>query len=279
MVTHFRRHVPWAAAWVGLSLVGSVLMARSELVRLKEAFDAETQVVHLQLSQRVAQVEAVLSTLPTLASAKTPTERPSKAEDRTRAEQRLLAVVPHVLMVLRRDGDESWSDEPLRAAEAESRRLKRAALADVNLPKGRYHLVLAQDATSHALLIDVKSLVPWQDWPMSRETSPVSMSLVYDRQAMVLQTGNANKNYNRGWDFEFSEPLSSKTQPFTLVAKRHAGWGELPWSLMASWCLLVALVLLATRALLRQTDPERRTCAGVFFGLAFLRFQQALFYL
>ncbi len=266
MVTHFRRHLPWAAAWALVSVVGCVLMARSELVSLKSSFDSETQVVHNLLSQRVAQVEAVLSTVPTLASAKGSSERNPKIEDRNRAEQRLLSVFPHVLMVLHRDADESWSDEPLRAGEAESRRQKRAVLADVNLAKGRYHLVLAQESASHALLIDLKTLVPWQDWPMSRETSPVSVSLVYDRQAMMLQRGNANKNYTRGWDFEFSEPLSSKTQPLVLVAKRHAGWGELPRSLMASWCLLVALLMLAARALLRQRHDRRRAEAMLQVG-------------
>lgn len=266
IVTHFKRHLPWGAAWAVASLLGCVLMARFELVKLKEAFDTETQVVHLLLSQRVAQVEAVLSTVPTLASARAQADRNPKIEDRARAEQRLLSVFPHVLMVLHRDSDESWSDEPLRAGEAESRRQKRAALADVNLAKGRYHLVLAQESAGHALLIDIKTLVPWQDWPMSRETSPVSVSLAYDRQAMVLQPGNANKNYTRGWDFEFSEPLSSKTQPLVLVARRHAGWGELPWSLMASWCLLLALLMLAARALMRQRHDRHRAEALLQVG-------------
>ena len=254
MVTHFKRHIPWAAAWLLASLVGAAFVARMEVLKLKQSFDTETQAAHRLLSQRVAQVEAVLTTLPTLPGTRAQNER-------SRFEQRLLSVFPHVLMVLRRDADESWSDEPLRAGEAESRRLKRPVLADVNLAKGRYHLVLGQEASSYALLIDIKSMIPWQDWPMSRDTSAVQVVLAMEPQAMVLQEGNAAsavQGSTSGWNFESLEPLASVTQPFSLVTKRHVGWSELPWSWMASWSLGVALLLLAIRALLRQRHDRHR---------------------
>jgi signal transduction histidine kinase len=272
MITHFKRHIPWGAAWAALALAGCVVFARMELIKQKDAFEAETQVVHRLLSQSVTQVEAVLSTLPTLPGLRAQNER-------TRAEQRLLSVFPHVLMVLRRDGSESWSDEPLRAGEAESRRLKRAVLADVNLAKGRYHLVLGQEASSFALLVDIKTMIPWQDWPMSRDTSPVRVALALEPQVMVLQEGkqdgksaqatsNAISNMFRGWTFESLETLASSTQPFSLRTSRHVGWGELPLSRMAAWCLLVALMLLALRALLRQRHDRHRAEALLRVGQA-----------
>ena len=254
MITHFKRHIPWAAAWAALALAGCVVIARVELIKQQTAFESDTQVVHRLLSQSVTQVEAVLSTLPTLPGLRAQNER-------TRAEQRLLSVFPHVLMVLRRDGSESWSDEPLRAGEAESRRLKRAVLADVNLAKGRYHLVLGQEASSFALLVDIKTMIPWQDWPMSRDDSPVRVALALEPQVMVLQEGKPAQALNaalQGWTFASLETLASATQPFSLRTSRHVGWGELPWSRMAAWCLLVALLLLATRALLRQRHDRHR---------------------
>ena len=254
MVTHFKRHLPWVAAWLLASLMGATFLARLEAVKLKELFDAETLSVHRLLSQRVAQVEAVLATLPTLPGTQSPNER-------SRFEQRLLSVFPHVLMVLRRDADESWSNEPLRAGEAESRRLKRPVLADVNLPKGRYHLVLGQESSSYALLIDIKSMIPWQDWPMSRDTSAVRVVLALESQTMVLQQGttaSASLGSSSGWNFESLEPLASVTQPFNLITQRHVGWRELPWGWMASWSLGVALQLLAIRALLRQRHDRHR---------------------
>ena len=129
MITHFKRHIPWGAAWALLAVSGCLVIARVELAKQQTAFEAETQVVHRLLSQSVTQVEAVLSTLPTLPGLRIQNER-SKSE-LSRAEQRLLSVFPHVLMVLRRDGNESWSDEPLRAGEAESRRLKQIGRAHV----------------------------------------------------------------------------------------------------------------------------------------------------
>lgn len=273
MITHFKRHIPWGIAWAALAVAGCVVIGRVELAKQQASFEAETQVVHRLLSQSVTQVEAVLSTLPTLPGLRMQNER-TKSE-LTRAEQRLLSVFPHVLMVLRRDGNESWSDEPLRAGEAESRRLKRAVLADVNLAKGRYHLVLGQEASSFALLVDIKTMIPWQDWPMSRETSPVRVALALEPQVMVLQEGksaqgatDAPSSSLRGWTFESLEALSSSTQPFSLRTSRHVGWGELPWSRMAAWCLLVALLLLATRALLRQRHDRHRAEGLLHVGQA-----------
>ncbi len=283
MITHFKRHIPWGAAWLALSVAGCVAFARMELIKQKDLFEAETQVVHRLLSQSVTQVEAVLSTLPTLPGLRAQNER-------TRAEQRLLSVFPHVLMVLRRDGSESWSDEPLRAGEAESRRLKRAVLADVNLAKGRYHLVLGQESSSFALLVDIKTMIPWQDWPMPRDTSPVRVALALEPQVMVLQEGKQARKWEqaeqatsavsagttpsfssnrlRGWTFETLETLSSSTQPFSLRTSRHVGWGELPLSRMAAWCLLVALLLLALRAGLRQRHDRHRAEALLRVGQA-----------
>ena len=274
MITHFKRHVPWGAAWLAVAWVGCAVIARTELVKQREAFEGQTQVVHRLLSQAVTQVEAILSTLPTLTG-------PRAQNEQTRAEQRLLSVFPHVLMVLRRDGSESWSDEPLRAGEAESRRLKRAVLADVNLAKGRYHLVLGQEASSFALLVDIKTMIPWQDWPMPRDASPVRVSLALEPQVMVLQEGKSAQIASNatsstlstistfsGWTFESLETLASSTQPFSLRTSRHVGWGELPWSRMAAWCLLVALMLLALRALLRQRHDRHRAEALLRVGQA-----------
>ena len=75
MVTHFKRHIPWAAAWLLASLVGAAFVARMEVLKLKQSFDTETQAVHRLLSQRVAQVEAVLTTLPTLPGTRAQNER------------------------------------------------------------------------------------------------------------------------------------------------------------------------------------------------------------
>ena len=247
-VTQFRHHAPWALVWCVVSLVGALLLARLELAKLREAFDADARIAHRLLSQKVAQHDAVLSTLALL--------RPP--DESARPEQRLPSVYPQILSVQRRDRGASWADEALRAAEVESRRLKRPALAEVNFGKARYHLVLGGEPTSYALLIDIRAMVPWSEWPMVADTSPVRVTLEQAQQTLVLQPGNTVRDPARGWHFEFRKPLSADSQPFVLVAERQVGWAQLPWSWMISWSLLVAVLLLAARALLRQRHDRHR---------------------
>ncbi len=247
-VTQLRRHAPWALAWCVVSLLGALLMARLELSKLRDAFDTDARIAHRLLSQKAAQHDAVLSTLALL--------RP--ADESARPEQRLPSVYPQILSVQRRDRDASWSDEALRAAEAESRRLKRPALAEVNFAKARYHLVLGGEPTSFALLIDIRAMIPWSEWPMASDASPVRVTLEHNQQTLVLQPGNTVRDPARGWHFDFRKPLSADSQPFLLVAGRQVGWAQLPWGWMLSWSLLVAVLLLAARALLRQRHDRHR---------------------
>lgn len=247
-VTQFKRHAPWALAWCVVSLVGALLMARLELAKLRDAFDTDARIAHRLLSQKAAQHDAVLSTLALL--------RPP--DESARPEQRLPSVYPQILSVQRRDRDASWSDEALRAAEVESRRLKRPALAEVNFSKARYHLVLGGEPTSYALLIDIRAMIPWSEWPMASDASPVRVTLEHARQTLVLQPGNTVRDPARGWRFDFRKPLSADSQPFVLVAARQVGWAQLPWGWMLSWSLLVTVLLLAARALLRQRHDRHR---------------------
>ena len=247
-LSKFKRHAPWALAWCVAALIGAVLMARGELSRLREAFDTDARIAHRLLSQKAAQHDAVLSTLALL--------RPP--DDAARPEQRLPSVYPQIVSVQRRDRTASWAGEGLRAAEAESRRLRHPALADVNFAKGRYQLVLGGEPTSFALLVDIRAMIPWNEWPMVPDASPVRVTLEHVAQRLVLQPGNTVREGARGWHFEFHKALSADSQPFVLVAERRVGWAQLPWGWMLSWSLLVAVLLLAARALLRQRHDRHR---------------------
>ena len=243
-----RRHGPWVAAWLVASLVGGLLLGRAELAQLQQVFETDARIAHRLLSQRVVQHDAVLSTLTLLRS----------GSEQARPEQRLPSVYPQILSVLRRDTDGSWPSAPLLAAEIESRRLRHAVLTDVNLAKGRYLMVMGADPASYALLIDVRGMVPWNEWPMAPDASPVRMALVYGGQSFVVQPGKQRDDSAPGWRFTFEKHLAADSQPFNVVAQRRVGWGELPWSLMLSWSLLVAVALLGARAWLRQRTDRRR---------------------
>lgn len=275
MVFRFKRHLPWGLAWALASLAGALVLAQWEINSQREGFEANLRVAHQLLSQKLAQNDAVLGQL---AQSRLPDSlaRPQDArtlDARPRADVRMLSPFPlanpQILSVQRRENEASWLDEPLRAAEAESIRQQRPALADVNLAKGRYNLVLAAEPVSYAVQIDLRAMVPWREWPMLADASPVQVTLSHARQIAVLQAGDAiaeNMGTARGWHFEFNQALQSESQPFYLSAQRQFGWGELPWSHIATWSLAVALLLLAVRALLRQRHDRLRAVELLHLG-------------
>ena len=249
MLSTFRqRDMPWVVAWVLASLLGAVWLGNSELTRLKDTFSADVRIAHRLLSQRVVQQEAVLATLALLGG----------TEDTRRPEQRLPALYPQILSVQRRDRDAAWADSPLQAAEAESRRLGRAVLASVDLQRGRYQLLQAAQPNSFAMLIDIRSMVPWSEWPMAPDTSPVQLTLSHAGQSMRLQGGDVTPLNTLGWRFQLDKALAADSQPFVLTAERQLGWGQLPWVWMAGYALMMAGVMLAARSLINQRQERHR---------------------
>lgn len=245
MRTLFARHGAWIALGLLLAAAGCVAIARAELARRQDAFETDARIAHRLLSQRVVQHDAVLATLALL--------QPGGAGQS--AEQRLPALYPQILSVQRREAGTEWAEARLAAAEATSRQARRAALAGVDLPQGRYELVLASEPASFALRMDLQAVVPWSEWPMSPETSPVQLALEHAGQRFVLQPGKAD---GPGWRYEFRKHLAAESQPFDVVARRTVGWGELPWGWMLAWSTAVAALLASLRAWQRQRAARQR---------------------
>ena len=242
------RHAPWIAGWLLTAALGSLLLGQRALVALEEAFEADARSAYRLINHRAGQHDALLSTLALL----------RKGNDPARPEQRLQSVYPQIVSLQQRDASALWPRPALGAAEAESRKLGRAVLTEPAIAQGRYQLVMAGEPASYAVQIDVRGMVPWGEWPMAAETSPVRVTLEHAGETFVLQPGELPAEGARGWRFSFVQALTSPSQPFELVAQRQVGWSALPWSQMAAWSLFVALLLLAARALLRQrTDGER----------------------
>ncbi|MFN3571316.1 MAG: sensor histidine kinase [Polaromonas sp.] len=237
--------------WLGLLLwglitaLGSVALARLELSQQREAFETDARIVHRLLSQRVVQHDAVMATLALLQTA--PGVSPP--------EQRLPSLYPQILSVQRRDAGAAWPDERLRVAETLSRALRRPTLAGVDFARGRYQLVLAAEPASFALAMDLRAVVPWSEWPMPPETSPVRVVLEHEGQDWVVQLGRLGEG---GWRFDFHKHLAADSQPFDVVAWRQVGWRELPWGWMLAWAGLVAAALSGWLALQRQRAARRR---------------------
>lgn len=240
-----RRYPLWIMAGLIASALGALGLARLELTRLREAFETDARIAHRLLSQRVVQHDAVLATLALL-------QPPAEA---SAPEQRLAALYPQILGVQRRDRDAAWRDPQLAAAETLSRAVRRPVLAEMDLAHGRYQLVLAAEPASFALRMDLRAAVPWSEWPMAPDTSPVRVTLEHDSQSFVVQPGHLGTG---GWRFDFHKHLAADSQPFDVVATRQVGWTELPWGWMLLWSLAVAAALGAAAALLRQREQQRR---------------------
>jgi signal transduction histidine kinase len=242
------RHGVWFSAWAVVTAAGCVLLARVELDLQRDAFETDARIAHRLLSQRVVQHDAVLAMLALL----------QPASDRTRADDamlRLPSVYPQILGVQRSDAGSQWSDASLRDADAKSRELKRPVLADIDAAAGRYRLVLHAEPASYALQIDLRSMVPWSEWPMVPDASPVQMALVQGDTRFTLQAGRVHPG---GWQYAFSKHLAAESQPFDVVARRSVGWGELPWWQMLAWAALVAAAMAGTTWLQRQAAARRR---------------------
>lgn len=243
-----RRHGSWIAVWLVATAVGGVVLTRLELTRLQDVFDTEMRIVHRLLSQRVVQHDAVLATLALL-------QPPAQA---LAPEQKLPALYPQILSVQRREGDASWPSEKQRVAETLSSALRRAVLSEVDFARGRYELVLASRPASFALQMDLRAVVPWSEWPMAPQTSPVRVTLEQASQTFVVQRGALDIGSGGSWRFGFSKHLAADSQPFDVVGLRTVGWAELPWSRIVLWALAVAAVLAGLRAWQLQRQERRR---------------------
>ncbi|WP_285410328.1 ATP-binding protein [Variovorax sp. efr-133-TYG-130] len=244
----------WWLAWVVLTVAGAVWIARAELAQMHQDFETDVRIAHRLMSQQMVQYDAVLATLALL--------EPSTGADHP--EQRLPSVYSSILRVQRRERDEPWPDAgpaasatpaALAAAEARSRSQHRADLASLDLAHGRYVLVIGATPFSYALDIDLAGSVPWRDWPMNPQVSPVRLSLQRDGQQLVLQPGRPTAG---GWRFGLTKPLASPSQPFDLVAERQVGWGELPWRGIGAWAVATALLLAGLWMAQRQRIARRR---------------------
>ncbi|OGB12263.1 MAG: two-component sensor histidine kinase [Burkholderiales bacterium RIFCSPHIGHO2_12_FULL_65_48] len=249
-------HLPSLLLWAVVACTGASWLAVARLQQLHAAFETDARIVHRLLSQRVVQHDAIMATLALLQ----PTAAASNSTDAASPLPRLPSVYPQILAVLQRTAQSDWPpalQAELAAAEASSRRTGHAAMAGLNLPAGRYHLVLAGTPASYALHIDLRSTIPMDEWPMDRSTSPVRVTLERDGEAFVVQPGRSEVG---AWSrtYEFHKLLAAQSQPLDVVARRSVGLHELPWWGMLGWCVLTAALWAAGHALWRQRVARQR---------------------
>ena len=234
-------------AGLALTAAGCITLARMELNSLHDAFETDARIIHRLLSQRTAQQDAVMAMLTLL--------QPATGNSNDAPGPRITAVYPQILEIQQRSGNAAWGDAELEAGEEESRKSKRAAIGGVDFTMGRYRMVQAASPASYAAQIDLRGMVPWEEWPMKPEVSPVRVSLEYLNQRYVVQKGNEAEGF---WRFDFRKRLAADSQPFDVVATRSAGWADLPWIKMLIWAGFVVITLTGLLTLVRQRAERRR---------------------
>ena len=254
MRSSFPKSLKWVAATTALALAGCLFIGDRAIAQMRDAFETDARIMHRLLSQRAVQHDAILATLGLLQS-------PSDTDDR---ERRLSSVYPQVLSVAKRTGDLPWSvagnAAALASAETASRGAARPALAAVDYAAGRFWLVQASSTVSHALLIDMQSMVPWSEWPTAKNgasdrDSVVRVALAIAANEWALQPG---KLLGSPWQFSFRKHLATESQPFDVVVTRCVRWSELPWLLMFSWCALATALMVGLAAVRRQGRARQR---------------------
>lgn len=163
MPSRARRRLPWVLGWLLAAAAGSAWLAQQSLVRQDEALDTDARIVHRLLSQRTVQHDAVLAMLALL-----------QPDGLSQPEQRLPALDAQVPRVLRREPAGAWPTAAWDRAEAESRALRRAVLAEADLAAGRSTLLIAAEPASFALELDLRRAVPAAEWPIG-ETNTLAM--------------------------------------------------------------------------------------------------------
>lgn len=250
--SNFLSKLNWLLPWLLVSVVGAWFISSQAIERHRALFETDARIVHRLLSQQVVQHDAILATLALL-------QPGAEAAGEAAPEQRLPALYPHILTVQRRDKGAAWTDIVLTQAEAVSRQTRRAVLANVDLQMGRYKLVLAAEPMAYALTINMRGMVPWGDWPMKPDVSPVRVALEHEGQSLELQRGSApTADIQRGWRFDFRKHLAAESQSFDVVASQTFTWYQLPWLLMLLWVSAVAAVLYAASLVLRQRAAQQR---------------------
>ncbi len=248
----------WLIGWVLLLATGALAIVRLDITQRRDTFQADARIAHRLLSQRAAQQDAIRATLSLLGPAIAAQERP---------EQRLAAVYPQVLMVIRHDSGHVWPDIALEDAERRSRISGHAELGAVDAQTGQYTMVQASDPISFALRIDVQRMVPWQEWPV-QQAGPVRVVLTHAGQALVLQPGQSAdaEPFGLTAGFVFAKRLAPDSQPFVLQLRQATGPAYWPWTWLLGWVLVGTLTLVGFAAWAHARRSNRRAQQLLQFG-------------
>jgi hypothetical protein len=244
----------WPLAGVLLAVAGAAWLVAAEVAAQRASFDTDARIAHRLLSQQAVQHDAMLAVLTLL--------QPAPADAGPGPEQRLPALVPQVLQVLRRGPGQAWPGElpaDWAAAEAESAtQRQRAVLAASRLGPRPVHCCCRPGSRQPiALRIDATRSCPGPNGRWHRG-GPVRPGCSGVTSVGRSSPGAGAAGARVPWRFDRRKRLAADSQPFDLVVQRRLQWADLPWGRVALWCLASAL---ADGGAGRLAAPARRHAA------------------
>ncbi len=271
---------------------GALLLVRWDIAQRREVFQTEARSAHRLLSQRMAQHEAILSTL-ALA-------RPAAAPSTPQA-LLLPAAYPQLL---RAQVQSLGAGAPCAATPG-------VHLGRVQPDQGRYTLLLRTAQTCYEMQVAARQLWRADEWPLAAPTTAPSLPAQAAQPPLTPQTagqppvaeapasapasaglrllpGTAGVQVGNGphrvqlrigpqtlllqagadpglrpagltEGFRFTQTLASDSQPFELQVQRWTGPAEWPWALLGLFALASVATSWAGQRLLAASEERRRS--------------------
>lgn len=247
-------------AWLALTVAGCAVVVMDALNRSRADFSAEVGVMHRLLSQQIRQHETLIDTIALL--------QPARATaGALPVEQRLSALHPAVLQVLRQDDVMAWPDELASALDAALQRSTaagRVVAADLGAAGGGLWLVRSSKPSSFALQFDLRQLAKDALESPFGASSAVAAWLEQGSEQKLMLAGQALASPTGPWRHQFRQTLTARSVSVDLVATRQFDPLEWPWEVLAAWCLATSFLGLGVAAWLQARSPARPTAAGRF---------------
>jgi signal transduction histidine kinase len=243
-----QRRLIWGALWLAGFLAGALALLAQSVAAQRDSFETDARIAHRLLSQRAVQHEAVLATLTLM---------------QPRVDERLPAVYPQLLQMLRRGAGDSWpATRALALALDRAEKISgKAQLAVADFAAQRFWIVMAQaDGAAYALEVFLPLMVPWSEWPFgdspaASSAEPTRAWLEHAATRWVIHSGASGGELRR---FVFRKQLAAESQPFDLLIERSYRATDLPWPALSIWLLVWSAALGALAMALRQIQARRR---------------------
>jgi hypothetical protein len=238
--------------WLALTVAGCVVIAQHAMGVARADFLSEASVMHRLLSQQVRQHETLVETLALV--------QPSQVGlGEGPPEQRLTALHPAVLRVLRQDDVVAWPEAlaaDLDAALERSLAAGRAVALDLGPAGAGFWLVRAGKPASFALQFDLRQVAKEAMESPFAAPSTIAAWLEQGSQTKIMLTGQSAPGVSAGESrYQFRQTLTARSMNVDLVVTRAYDPVDWPWEVLAAWCVATSFLALGLAAWLQARRP------------------------